>query len=232
MKEEEFQKTLDDIQIVREKDLLEAIFLLDELGKKTFIEAQLREINAMRESIIFELKRKNLKAQTKLDTLKLINCLKNKKMDHAFMVIYNELKTRDDVQDYASEFQFFFNQNDFQARGFQTLLYEFLAFQKIDYDFIVNKRKINPKKLGNLADKSEIKKAQDHVLGFFEKDIAKYKTASKVFTGYLFTYWDEILFNNTINDEQAIINVTQVLLGDKNKDELNENERKIYEIFA
>lgn len=65
------------------------------------------DLDALRDNIEFQLKKQNLITSTKLDTLSLINSLKNKKMGYAFMLSYNELKKRDDIAKYAIEFQDF-----------------------------------------------------------------------------------------------------------------------------
>lgn len=89
------------------EDPLKAIYVLDEDKKQFSLKEDLDDLDALRDNIEFQLKKQNLITSTKLDTLSLINSLKNKKMGYAFMLSYNELKKRDDIAKYAIEFQDF-----------------------------------------------------------------------------------------------------------------------------
>lgn len=153
--EKEFNTFIDEISKIRYEDPLKAVYLLDE-GKKQFpISAMQNEIDAFRNTILFQIKKNNLKVKTNLDTLSLINSLKNKKMDYIFMITYNELKNRD-LNEFASEFQYFFNGEGFDNSGFQTLIYDLLQTKEIDYEYNVQKELINPKKDGSFLKMNQL----------------------------------------------------------------------------
>ncbi|AZG68930.1 hypothetical protein [Mycoplasma struthionis] len=228
--EKELENLFIKIQEIRNEDPLKAIYLIDESKKQFIAQAEINELDALRRNIEYQIKKQNLIVKTSLDTISLINSLKNKKMDYVFMLIYNELKNRD-LKEYASEFQYFFNGNDFDNKGFQTLIYDLLQKKEIDYDYKISEYIINPKKLGAIDENKEIKRIQNEILSHFEKDIAKSKTASQVFAAYVFQNWLEIINQKTQNDYQIIIDVIDTLLGQKDANELQNEAKKLYEFF-
>lgn len=228
--EKEFNTFIDEISKIRYEDPLKAVYLLDE-GKKHFpISAMQNEIDAFRNTILFQIKKNNLKVKTNLDTLSLINSLKNKKMDYIFMITYNELKNRD-LNEFASEFQYFFNGEGFDNSGFQTLIYDLLQTKEIDYEYNVQKELINPKKDGSFLKNESIAKLEKEILLLFKEDVAKSKIARQVFSAYLFKNWVNILKNKTSNEYDSIINVTKVLFNEKDEESLSENEKTLYALF-
>ena len=232
-KNHEFQKLIDLIEIEKEEDPIKASYLIDKSLKEYVLKEEQEVLNYLREKIIFEIKKNKLLVKTSLPTIDLINFLKSLKMDYLFMVCYNELKNRNDIKDLASEFQYFFNKDGFEYGSFQTLIYELMVEKEIDYEYIIKKEKINPKKFKSLLSNKDIDKIKNEVLTKYEKDIANYKIASQVFAGYLFLYWVDILKNKTKNDYETIVSVTEVLLGNKNKKDLKgKNELELYEIFS
>lgn len=232
-KNHEFQKLIDLIEKEKNEDPIKASYLIDKSLKEYVLKEEQEVLNYLREKIIFEIKKNKLLVKTSLPTIDLINFLKSLKMDYLFMVCYNELKNRNDIKDLASEFQYFFNKDGFEYGSFQTLIYELMVEKEIDYEYIIKKEKINPKKFKSLLSNKDIDKIKNEVLTKYEKDIANYKIASQVFAGYLFLYWVDILKNKTKNDYETIVSVTEVLLGNKNKKDLkNKNELELYEIFS
>ena len=232
-KNHEFQKLIDLIEKEKEEDPIKASYLIDKSLKEYVLKEEQEVLNYLREKIIFEIKKNKLLVKTSLPTIDLINFLKSLKMDYLFMVCYNELKNRNDVKNLASEFQYFFNKDGFEYGSFQTLIYELMVEKEIDYEYIIKKEKINPKKFKSLLLNKDIDKIKNEVLTKYEKDIANYKIASQVFAGYLFLYWVDILKNKTKNDYETIVSVTEVLLGNKDKKDLkNKNELELYEIFS
>lgn len=232
-KNHEFQKLIDLIEKEKDEDPIKASYLIDKSLKEYVLKEEQEVLNYLREKIIFEIKKNKLLVKTSLPTIDLINFLKSLKMDYLFMVCYNELKNRNDIKDLASEFQYFFNKDGFEYGSFQTLIYELMVEKEIDYEYIIKKEKINPKKFKSLLSNKDIDKIKNEVLTKYEKDIANYKIASQVFAGYLFLYWVDILKNKTKNDYETIVSVTEVLLGNKNKKDLkNKNELELYEIFS
>ncbi|AZZ65774.1 hypothetical protein DMC14_003220 [Metamycoplasma phocicerebrale] len=228
--EKEFNSFIDNIMEIRLEDPLKAIYLLDEGQKQFPISAMQKEIEAIRNSITFQLKKNNLITKTSLDTLSLINSLKNKKMDYIFMLNYNELKKRD-ISKYLSEFQHFFEGKGFDNSGFQTLIYDLLQTKNVDYDYKVKNEIINPKKDGSFLKNPSIAKLEKEILESFNKDIAKSKIARQVFSAYLFQNWIDILKNKTIEDHKIIENVTAVLFNEKEEKDLNESEKILYALF-
>ncbi|AWX69317.1 hypothetical protein [[Mycoplasma] anseris] len=227
----QFEEFLKEIENIREQDPLKAIYLIDQ-KLKTFLSKEFHStLEALRDDILFQIKKNELKTKTNLNTLELINSLKNKKMDYIFMLNYNQLRDRKDVKEYASEFQLFFNGQGFDNDGFQTLIYDLLADKMIDYDYQVANEIINPNKLGSFLKNPEIKKIQNELFNSFSKDVAKYKIASQVFSAYLFENWVSILLNKSVNEYQTISNVVEVLMGNKNQTELNEAEHNLYKLF-
>ena len=232
-KNHEFQKLIDLIEKEKEEDPIKASYLIDKSLKEYVLKEEQEVLNYLREKIIFEIKKNKLLVKTSLPTIDLINFLKSLKMDYLFMVCYNELKNRNDIKDLASEFQYFFNKDGFEYGSFQTLIYELMVEKEIDYEYIIKKEKINPKKFKSLLSNKDIDKIKNEVLTKYEKDIANYKIASQVFAGYLFLYWVDILKNKTKNDYETIVSVTEVLLGNKDKKDLKDkNELELYEIFS
>lgn len=232
-KNHEFQKLIDLIEKEKEEDPIKASYLIDKSLKEYVLKEEQEVLNYLREKIIFDIKKNKLLVKTSLPTIDLINFLKSLKMDYLFMVCYNELKNRNDIKDLASEFQYFFNKDGFEYGSFQTLIYELMVEKEIDYEYIIKKEKINPKKFKSLLSNKDIDKIKNEVLTKYEKDIANYKIASQVFAGYLFLYWVDILKNKTKNDYETIVSVTEVLLGNKNKKDLKDkNELELYEIFS
>lgn len=232
-KNHEFQKLIDLIEKEKEEDPIKASYLIDKSLKEYVLKEEQEVLNYLREKIIFEIKKNKLLVKTSLPTIDLINFLKSLKMDYLFMVCYNELKNRNDVKNLASEFQYFFNKDGFEYGSFQTLIYELMVEKEIDYEYIIKKEKINPKKFKSLLSNKDIDKIKNEVLTKYEKDIANYKIASQVFAGYLFLYWVDILKNKTKNDYETIVSVTEVLLGNKDKKDLKDkNELELYEIFS
>ena len=232
-KNHEFQKLIDLIEKEKEEDPIKASYLIDKSLKEYVLKEEQEVLNYLREKIIFDIKKNKLLVKTSLPTIDLINFLKSLKMDYLFMVCYNELKNRNDVKNLASEFQYFFNKDGFEYGSFQTLIYELMVEKEIDYEYIIKKEKINPKKFKSLLSNKDIDKIKNEVLTKYEKDIANYKIASQVFAGYLFLYWVDILKNKTKNDYETIVSVTEVLLGNKDKKDLKEkNELELYEIFS
>lgn len=232
-KNHEFQKLIDLIEKEKKEDPIKASYLIDKSLKEYVLKEEQEVLNYLREKIIFEIKKNKLLVKTSLPTIDLINFLKSLKMDYLFMVCYNELKNRNDVKDLASEFQYFFNKDGFEYGSFQTLIYELMVEKEIDYEYIIKKEKINPKKFKSLLSNKDIDKIKNEVLTKYEKDIANYKIASQVFAGYLFLYWVDILKNKTKNDYETIVSVTEVLLGNKDKKDLKDkNELELYEIFS
>lgn len=73
--EEEIKK----IEKIAKEDPLKAIYVLDEDKKQFSLKEDLDDLDALRDNIEFQLKKQNLITSTKLDTLSLINSLKNKK---------------------------------------------------------------------------------------------------------------------------------------------------------
>lgn len=232
-KNHEFQKLIGLIEKEKEEDPIKASYLIDKSLKEYVLKEEHEVLNYLREKIIFEIKKNKLLVKTSLPTIDLINFLKSLKMDYLFMVCYNELKNRNDVKNLASEFQYFFNKDGFEYGSFQTLIYELMVEKEIDYEYIIKKEKINPKKFKSLLSNKDIDKIKNEVLTKYEKDIANYKIASQVFAGYLFLYWVDILKNKTKNDYETIVSVTEVLLGNKDKKDLKDkNELELYEIFS
>ncbi|TPR53360.1 hypothetical protein [Metamycoplasma neophronis] len=231
IEEKEFDKLYEQVEEIRKEDPLKAIYLIDEAKKNFVTRNELADIESLRENIVFQIKKNKLITKTNLDTLTMINSLKNKKMDYVFMLIYNELKNREDLKQYASEFQYFFNSEGFDNAGFQTLVYDLLYNAKIDYDYKVQNEIINPVKLGSFLENKEILKMQDEIFATFNKDVAKNKIARQVFSAYLFQNWVDILLKKTQNDYIQIVDVVGVLYGEKNVDELDESEKKLYAIF-
>ena len=232
-KNHEFQKLIDLIEKEKKEDPIKASYLIDKSLKEYVLKEEQEVLNYLREKIIFEIKKNKLLVKTSLPTIDLINFLKSLKMDYLFMVCYNELKNRNDIKDLASEFQYFFNKDGFEYGSFQTLIYELMVEKEIDYEYIIKKEKINPKKFKSLLSNKDIDKIKNEVLTKYEKDIAKYKIASQVFAGYLFLYWVDILKNKNKNDYETIVSVTEVLLGNKDKKDLKDkNELELYEIFS
>lgn len=232
-KNHEFQKLIDLIEKEKEEDPIKASYLIDKSLKEYVLKEEQEVLNYLREKIIFEIKKNKLLVKTSLPTIDLINFLKSLKMDYLFMVCYNELKNRNDVKNLASKFQYFFNKDGFEYGSFQTLIYELMVEKEIDYEYIIKKEKINPKKFKSLLSNKDIDKIKNEVLTKYEKDIANYKIASQVFAGYLFLYWVDILKNKTKNDYETIVSVTEVLLGNKDKKDLKDkNELELYEIFS
>lgn len=232
-KNHEFQKLIDLIEKEKKEDPLKASYLIDKSLKEYVLKEEQEVLNYLREKIIFDIKKNKLLVKTSLPTIDLINFLKSLKMDYLFMVCYNELKNRNDVKNLASEFQYFFNKDGFEYGSFQTLIYELMVEKEIDYEYIIKKEKINPKKFKSLLSNKDIDKIKNEVLTKYEKDIANYKIASQVFAGYLFLYWVDILKNKTKNDYETIVSVIEVLLGNKNKKDLKDkNEVELYEIFS
>ncbi|BAP39568.1 hypothetical protein [Metamycoplasma canadense] len=228
--EKEFDQFIDEINKIRYEDPLRAIYLLDE-GKKQFqVSAMQNEIDAFRNNILFQIKKNNLKTKTNLDTLSLINSLKNKKMDYIFMLNYNELKNRS-LNEFSSEFQYFFNGDGFDNSGFQTLIYDLLQSKNIDFDYKVKNDVINPKKDGSFLKNESIAKLEKEILNLFKEDVAKSKIARQVFSGYLFQNWIKILKNKTFNEYQDIVSVTQVLFGEKNENDLSKEQKILYALF-
>lgn len=232
-KNHEFQKLIDLIEKEKEEDPIKASYLIDKSLKEYVLKEEQEVLNYLREKIIFDIKKNKLLVKTSLPTIDLINFLKSLKMDYLFMVCYNELKNRNDIKDLASEFQYFFNKDGFEYGSFQTLIYELMVEKEIDYEYIIKKEKINPKKFKSLLSNKDIDKIKNEVLTKYEKDIANYKIASQVFAEYLFLYWVDILKNKTKNDYETIVSVTEVLLGNKDKKDLKDkNELELYEIFS
>lgn len=232
-KNHEFQKLIDLIEKEKDEDPIKASYLIDKSLKEYVLKEEQEVLNYLREKIIFDIKKNKLLVKTSLPTIDLINFLKSLKMDYLFMVCYNELKNRNDIKDLASEFQYFFNKDGFEYGSFQTLIYELMVEKEIDYEYIIKKEKINPKKFKSLLSNKDIDKIKNEVLTKYEKDIANYKIASQVFAGYLFLYWVDILKNKTKNDYETIVSVTEVLLGNKDKKDLKDkNELELYEIFS
>ncbi|MGX9357851.1 hypothetical protein ACWXVQ_00740 [Mycoplasma sp. 527] len=228
--EKEFNDFIDKITEIRYDDPLKAIYLLDNSRNKFVIDAMQKEIDAFRNTILFQIKKNNLKTKTNLDTLSLINSLKNKKMDYIFMLNYNELKNRD-INEYLSEFQFFFNGDGFDNRGFQTLIYDLLQTKNVDYNYKVNNIIINPKIDGSFLKNEAIAKLEKEILTIYSNDVAKSKIARQVFSAYLFKNWINILKNKTISEYEEIINVTKVLFGERDENSLSDNEKSLYSLF-
>lgn len=229
--EKEFEQELTKIMKVANEDGLYASYLIDDALKQFPLKEEQDALNALRQGIANDLRKKNISSKTKLTTLQLINFLKNKVVDYIFMFCYLELKKREDIDTFANEFQHFFNGNSFENKGYQTLIYTLLEENKIDFDYKIENQIINPKKLGSFTNNPNIKKIEKELLNFYSKDIAKYKTASQVFSAYLFENWINILLNKTINEYETIVNVAEVLLGNKPKDTLTEKELEVYKIF-
>ncbi|AXE60777.1 hypothetical protein DA803_01585 [[Mycoplasma] phocae] len=228
----DFDKILEEITLIRKDDPIKAIYKVDEYLKNAVLSDDIADLESLRQNIIFQIKKDNLIVKTNLDTLSLINSLKNKKMDYVFMLNYNELKGRDDFHKHAAEFQHFFNQSDFDSGGFQTLIYDLLQNKEIDFDYLVNGQIINPKKLGSFLENPGISKMQSEIFATFDKDVAKNKVARQVFSAYLFKNWVDILLKKTTHDYEQIINVVNVLYGEKDENELNNEEKAIYQIFS
>ncbi|MBN0970880.1 hypothetical protein [Mycoplasma phocoeninasale] len=228
----DFERILAEVTEIRKDDPIRAIYVVDGHLKNAILSDDVADLEALRQNIIFQIKKDNLAVKTTLDTLSLINSLKGKKMDYVFMLNYNELKKRDDFEQYAAEFQHFFNQHDFDSAGFQTLIYDLLQNKQIDFDYSVRGQIINPKKLGSFLENTGISKMQAEIFATFDKDIAKNKVARQVFSAYLFKNWVDILLRKTTHDYEQIINVVNVLYGEKDKSELNAEEKAIYQIFS
>ncbi len=226
-----FDEILKKVKEIKQIDPLRAIYIIDEELKNVISENDIADLNALRDNVIFQIKKNNLIAKTSLDTLTLINLLKNKKMDYAFMVMYNELKARENLAKYAKDFQYFFDEINFDSAGFQTLIYDLLVLKDIDFNYKVNGEIINPKKMGSFLKNEGVNKMQEKILNLFEKDISKIKIARQVFSAYLFQNWIDILLNRTSNDYEQIFNVVQVLYGEKSSKDLTEKERKLYNVF-
>ncbi|PZW01472.1 hypothetical protein [Metamycoplasma auris] len=229
--EEEFNTFIDEISQIRKEDPLKAIYLLDEAKKQFPISAMQNEIESFRNIILSQIKRTNLKTNTSLETIKLINSLKNKKMDYVFMLNYNELKNRD-ISNYLSEFQYFFEGDGFDNSGFQTLIYDLLQSKNVNYDYQIKNDIINPSKDGSFLKNEAIAKLEKEIIELFKSDISKTKIARQVFGAYLFQNWVNILKNRTQNDYEIISNVTKVLFNEKDASELNESEQTLYKLLA
>lgn len=231
-----FETKIDEINSYITEDPLKATYLIDEALLQYQYSKEYQEIlNSLRNKALFQIKKNNLIAKTNLSTLELINFLKNKKMDHLFMVCYNALlnKEKDEIKQFASEFQYFFNTKSFEEASFQTLIYDFLVQKEIDYNYLYNSKNINPIKLGSLLQNDNILKIQKDILNKYEKDVAIYKIASQVFAAYLFLKWDDILYKNTKNEWNTINNVTNVFLGKEDAKNLkSKDELDLYNVFS
>ena len=216
-------------------DPLKATYLIDEsLNLFSYSKDMQQVLLSLREKALFQIKKNNLITKTNLSTLELINFLKNKKMDHLFMVCYKTLlnKNDDEIAKFASEFQYFFNEKSFEDASFQTLIYDLLVQKNINYDYKYNQKIINPKKLGSILENENILKLQKKILQQYEKDVAIYKIASQVFAAYLFLKWDDILYKKTNNESKTINNVINVFLNKSDKKALIEkDELDLYNVF-
>ncbi|ENY54061.1 Hypothetical protein, putative granin [Metamycoplasma alkalescens 14918] len=228
--EKEFNDFIDEVAAIRNEDPLKAIYLIDSKRNSFPISKMQNEIEAFREMILFQIKKNQLKTKTNLDTLSLISALKSKKMDYVFMLNYNELKNRD-LNQFASEFQYFFNNDGFENAGFQTLIYDLLQTKNVDYDYTVKNQIINPKKDGSFLKNEALAKLEKEIINLFNEDVAKTKIARQVFSAYLFQNWVDILKNQTKNEYKNVIQVTKVLFGEEDEKNLNENEKTLYALF-
>ncbi|MDC8917846.1 hypothetical protein PUW93_01980 [Metamycoplasma hyosynoviae] len=229
---QDFSELIYLIEKTKDEDYLKAIALIEEGFKNFFTKEEHDVLNSYRDFILVKIKLNNLQTKTNLPTLDLINIIKSKKMDHLFFVCYNILKTREDVKDYASEFQFFFNYKNFDESMFSPLIYDLLVEHQIDYDYKVEQKIINPKKLGSVLKNKDIAKLEEELKEEYGKDIAKFKVVNHLFSIYIFKNWSKILFNETKNDYITIKNVAEVLLGNKDKSSLTTDEEKeFYKMF-
>ncbi|MDD7837704.1 hypothetical protein PUW86_01680 [Metamycoplasma hyosynoviae] len=229
---QDFSELIYLIEKTKDEDYLKAIALIEEGFKNFFTKEEHDVLNSYRDFILAKIKLNNLQTKTNLPTLDLINIIKSKKMDHLFFVCYNILKTREDVNDYASEFQFFFNYKNFDESMFSPLIYDLLVEHQIDYDYKVEQKIINPKKLGSVLKNKDIAKLEEELKEEYGKDIAKFKIVNQLFSIYIFKNWSKILFNETKNDYITIKNVAEVLLGNKDKSSLTADEEKeFYKMF-
>ncbi|MDC8916564.1 hypothetical protein PR240_02440 [Metamycoplasma hyosynoviae] len=229
---QDFSELIYLIEKTKDEDYLKAIALIEEGFKNFFTKEEHDVLNSYRDFILAKIKLNNLQTKTNLPTLDLINIIKSKKMDHLFFVCYNILKTREDVKDYASEFQFFFNYKNFDESMFSPLIYDLLVEDQIDYDYKVEQKIINPKKLGSVLKNKDIAKLEEELKEEYGKDIAKFKIVNQLFSIYIFKNWSKILFNETKNDYITIKNVAEVLLGNKDKTSLTADEEKeFYKMF-
>ncbi|ASI54008.1 hypothetical protein MHSN_02340 [Metamycoplasma hyosynoviae] len=229
---QDFSELIYLIEKTKDEDYLKAIALIEEGFKNFFTKEEHDVLNSYRDFILAKIKLNNLQTKTNLPTLDLINIIKSKKMDHLFFVCYNILKTREDVNDYASEFQFFFNYKNFDESMFSPLIYDLLVEHQIDYDYKVEQKIINPKKLGSVLKNKDIAKLEEELKEEYGKDIAKFKIVNQLFSIYIFKNWSKILFNETKNDYITIKNVAEVLLGNKDKTSLTADEEKeFYKMF-
>ncbi|TDU97835.1 hypothetical protein [Metamycoplasma hyosynoviae] len=229
---QDFSELIYLIEKTKDEDYLKAIALIEEGFKNFFTKEEHDVLNSYRDFILAKIKLNNLQTKTNLPTLDLINIIKSKKMDHLFFVCYNILKTREDVKDYASEFQFFFNYKNFDDSMFSPLIYDLLVEHQIDYDYKVEQKTINPKKLGSVLKNKDIAKLEEELKEEYGKDIAKFKIVNQLFSIYIFKNWSKILFNETKNDYITIKNVAEVLLGNKDKSSLTTDEEKeFYKMF-
>ncbi|MDD1378434.1 hypothetical protein PT310_02220 [Metamycoplasma hyosynoviae] len=229
---QDFSELIYLIEKTKDEDYLKAIALIEEGFKNFFTKEEHDVLNSYRDFILAKIKLNNLQTKTNLPTLDLINIIKSKKMDHLFFVCYNILKTREDVKDYASEFQFFFNYKNFDESMFSPLIYDLLVEHQIDYDYKVEQKIINPKKLGSVLKNKDIAKLEEELKEEYGKDIAKFKIVNQLFSIYIFKNWSKILFNETKNDYITIKNVAEVLLGNKDKSSLTTDEEKeFYKMF-
>ncbi|MDD1379175.1 hypothetical protein PT306_02685 [Metamycoplasma hyosynoviae] len=229
---QDFSELIYLIEKTKDEDYLKAIVLIEEGFKNFFTKEEHDVLNSYRDFILAKIKLNNLQTKTNLPTLDLINIIKSKKMDHLFFVCYNILKTREDVKDYASEFQFFFNYKNFDESMFSPLIYDLLVEHQIDYDYKVEQKIINPKKLGSVLKNKDIAKLEEELKEEYGKDIAKFKIVNQLFSIYIFKNWSKILFNETKNDYITIKNVAEVLLGNKDKSSLTTDEEKeFYKMF-
>lgn len=116
-------------------------------------------------------------------------------------------------------------------KNIKIIIYNALTTQKINYDFTIDKTKINPYKHKTIFETNfAIKNMVDLEERNF-KNPSLYDLCKEIFFIYLIEEFPNSLFFHYQNINNEIINIANVMLGIKKISELNEKEIKIYNII-
>ncbi|MBN0919603.1 hypothetical protein [[Mycoplasma] gypis] len=168
--------------------------------------------------------------KTSLTTQQILSVLKTDQMDYGFMIFFNQLKLKDDIDKHAQDIQEFFNLYE-NHQSMAVLFYNMLNEKNIDYNYTFKGVSFNPSKTINLESNKDIIAIKKVINEEFEKDPSAGKIAIQVFTTFLVENWINIILEKTKNFQGLVLNVTWCLLGKKSVDDLNQSELDFYEFF-
>ncbi|QJG66816.1 hypothetical protein [Mycoplasma phocoenae] len=225
----EWEEFLTNLIKIKETDPALALYTLKHEKRFTMTEVS-PIVRETEQAFLIETLSDNTDYPTALTAEQLINEIKTDLVDYYFMIMYMKLKNKD-ITKHAADFQWFFEQKEGMHQEILTLIWNLLHEKTIDYEYKFKDIRLNPSKLSNINSNKEFFKIKETLNSMYEKNPSEGKVAIQVFAKFANMYWLDIIQENKLMSADMIINVTNVLLGNKDKTSLNAEETTLYNFF-